>query len=81
MLVPGKPDTRWTDNEHIAAMLDGIDTLPCHDCGEPCSVPEYVLLVEQTGSGFKPVAICQQCTEKVAGEVADTIARTFLGKK
>lgn len=55
--------TRFTTNAHVAAMLDGVDELPCAFCSAACAVPDYVLAVRQHDGKHEPVAVCESCSE------------------
>lgn len=56
-------ESRFTTNAHVAAMLDGVKTLPCAFCLERCPVPENVLAVVQRNGGHHPIAVCDTCSD------------------
>lgn len=59
----GMATRRFTTNAHVAAMLDGVDELPCAFCTASCPVPDYVLAVRQHDGKHEPVAVCQSCSD------------------
>lgn len=55
-------------------MLDGLDTVPCAMCGDPCPVPEWVFGAVLYRGELVPIGLCEACStvaaELVLGEEA-----------